>query len=736
MTTSVGWAQRTRQRMLRGPLWLQIIAMRSYVASIQFRIDLWANAIRDSLVGLIPLTFTGAIIVMIANVPALSFQEWAQSVLGQSWRADLNLVADVTLGLMGLLCSVSTSLKTSAGLKAIDGQHQITQAAIACAATLAFFLAVLPGSDLQINSLGYASVLVGIVVGICSAELMHLSGRWLPRHEGLSSMEPGVPLKDSIQLAQQAALMLLTLWGIKAAWGNLAEQLDTSALDSLTEAVAEACQSSGSTSWLNILMSLLTQLLWLAGVNGGQVLLGWGMSGSACVAPPSVVYPSSGASIAFMNTFGHMGGAGATWGLILACLLKVKDRSLRTLCWYSTVPAVLNVNELLLFGLPLVFGRPLMVPFLVSPALSISVAMLMVNWLNVPMDVVSVPWSMPVFLSGYAITGSFWGCVVQALGIGLSALIYLPFLTKLESHRAERRKIILQEAVEEIATTATNVKFLERSDNVGDVARGLLRDFQADLGGPRVSVVYQPQHDVLGRVVGVEALLRWNSCEHGLIPTVAIVNLAEECHAIHDIGTWVASQVCSDIARWREVGFQGLKVSINMSPVQLEHRYWCQTLAGALRQHGVASANLGVEITEGRMLSSSVQAEQTLTDLQSLGVPLAMDDFGMGHTSLMYMQRFNVASIKLDGQLTRGVEYNIVNQDIIRAIAGLGHARGVSVVAEFVETAAQRDALVGLGCHFFQGWLYSPAVTAEELPKYVRSHGLVTGASAQVGPGY
>jgi len=139
----------------------------------------------------------------------------------------------------------------------------------------------------------------------------------------------------------------------------------------------------------------------------------------------------------------------------------------------------------------------------------------------------------------------------------------------------------------------------------------------------------------------------------------------------------------------------------------------------ALHTHGLDAQSLDLEITEGRMISSSQQADATLAELEALQLKLSMDDFGMGCTSLLYMQRFRMHSIKLDGRLTRDVPDNPVNQDIIRAVARLGASQGVCVVAEFVEREAQRDLLRELGCDLFQGWLYSPALPAAELPLYL-----------------
>jgi len=133
---------------------------------------------------------------------------------------------------------------------------------------------------------------------------------------------------------------------------------------------------------------------------------------------------------------------------------------------------------------------------------------------------------------------------------------------------------------------------------------------------------------------------------------------------------------------------------------------------------------LELEVTEGRTLTTTTQADATLRKLCALGVHLSMDDFGMGCSSLLYMQRFAMSAIKIDGSLTRDVMTNNVSSDIIRTIGLLGKKQGVRVVAEFVETPQQRDKLADLGCDQFQGYLFSPAISSEAFLLYwMRYHG-------------
>ena len=259
---------------------------------------------------------------------------------------------------------------------------------------------------------------------------------------------------------------------------------------------------------------------------------------------------------------------------------------------------------------------------------------------------------------------------------------------------------------------------LQRFDALGDFARALHADFENALGKPQVFQVYQPKHDIDGKVCGVEALLRWTHPVHGPIMPAAIVNVAEESHLINKIGNWSLETACATLQQWKHQGVHGICMSVNLSPVQLEDTSYVPLVQQCLQRYDLSPSELELEVTEGRTLTTTKQSDATLRQLCELGVHLAMDDFGMGCSSLLYMQRFSMSAIKIDGCLTRDVLTNSVSSDIIRTIGMLGQKQGVRVVAEFVETLEQRDKLAELGCDEFQGYLFSPAISSTAFMSY------------------
>jgi EAL domain-containing protein (putative c-di-GMP-specific phosphodiesterase class I) len=309
------------------------------------------------------------------------------------------------------------------------------------------------------------------------------------------------------------------------------------------------------------------------------------------------------------------------------------------------------------------------------------------------------------------------------VGLAISTAVYLPFVRRSEARRHALQDLMFIDATQAILAKGQRGQLVvRRRDGIGMIARGLLADLKADLARNALTLNYQPKHDRTGRVVGVEALLRWSHASHGPISPAVAVNLSEDSGDIHQLGLWVLDQAFACKARWNAQGFEALTMSINVSPVQLSNPELPKWVAQKLVAYRLDPRTIELEITESAEIPSSELVDDILEKLTQTGVHLSMDDFGMGYSSLLYMRRFHVHAIKIDGSLTRDVLCNRTNADIIRTIVSLGQAQKADVVVEFVETLAQRDALAQMGCDLFQGHFYSPALSEERCVEYFKRH--------------
>ncbi len=226
---------------------------------------------------------------------------------------------------------------------------------------------------------------------------------------------------------------------------------------------------------------------------------------------------------------------------------------------------------------------------------------------------------------------------------------------------------------------------------------------------------YQPQIEAeSGHIIGVEALIRWRHPEIGIISPAKFIPLAEETGLIIPLGEWVLREACRQAALWQAQGHR-LIMSINLSARQFEDRELVPKIRSILSEAALDPAWVELEMTEGAIIHNTDRAVQILRELRALGLRLCVDDFGTGYSSLSYLRRFPLDVLKVDRSFVQDVTEDSAGQAIVRAVIDLAHALRLKVIAEGVETEAQRECLVALGCDAMQGFLFSPPVSIEKL---------------------
>ncbi len=244
-------------------------------------------------------------------------------------------------------------------------------------------------------------------------------------------------------------------------------------------------------------------------------------------------------------------------------------------------------------------------------------------------------------------------------------------------------------------------------------------DLRNALEAGQLQLFYQPQVSLADRrIVGAEALLRWQHPEQGLIPAAEFIQLAEETGLIMPIGEWVLQEACSQLLTWDEQGAQRLRISLNISGVQLHRSALFELVQSVLQKSGVQPDRLEFDIGESTFLAVTEKNLDVLHRLQSLGVGLAIDDFGAGYTSFGYLQRLHADRLKLSRSLLEGVPSNRDKSVIVDAITSLGEKFGIPILAAGIETEEQLHFAHKIGCKTGQGFLFAEALPPDRFQRF------------------
>ncbi|MGD9560316.1 MAG: EAL domain-containing protein, partial [Oscillospiraceae bacterium] len=467
----------------------------------------------------------------------------------------------------------------------------------------------------------------------------------------------------------------------------------------------------------SILFVFITNFLWFFGVHGSNVLEG--VAQSIFHNPETIASTAPFLTKPAIDVFILMGGCGTTISLLVAILLFGKQKNNRSLAKMAAIPMLFNVNELMVFGLPIVFNAVFFIPFLLVPLVCVGTTALAITTGLVPPPMNQVEWVMPIFVNGYQATGSIRGALLQVVNILVGALIYRFFLVRYEVRTNERMLGNLATLVGELKKSedaGEPLVLLELKGPVGGVSKMLAADLSHVMRRPdSLRLFYQPQYNSDGQCVGAEALLRWEHPICGMIYPPLLIGLAGEMGLLNALEREIFRIAAEDITAMHKENICPGSVSVNVTAATLKDPTFVAYLKELLAAHPDVKDTLCIELTEQMSFILSETVKDRLKAVHEMGIRFAVDDFSMGHTSVKYLQSNLFDVVKLDGSLVSDMMVNERSAEIVQSIVKMGQSMGFEVLAEYVETEAQRDKLKELGCHLYQGYLYSPAIPLAEL---------------------
>jgi lactose/cellobiose-specific phosphotransferase system IIC component len=686
-------------------------------------------AIRNGFLLCLPLVVAGALAILINNLPFPDYQANMAQIFGEDWSKIGNLVWQGAFGILSLpmLIGISYHLATLYNQRYLANP---VSPVIAALVALSSLMIVMPADAEKgvVQHLGTSGLFVSMVVAIVSTRIF----LYLARIRQLQMLIYAEGMEATILQAFACLLPgILTMFFFAVFTFGFGALTGMSVHQCVHDLLLYPFRFFQDTFDTGVTYVFITHVFWFFGIHGTNVLdpmthdIFEAASQSNLAALEAGLPPPHVVTKLFLDTFVFMGGSGSSICLLAALLITNRKDGSRRLAKISLAPGLFNINEVLLFGLPVILNPVFLLPFVLVPLTLMLTSFIAVRYGLAPGASIAMVWTTPPLLSGYFATGGMLaGSLLQCFNLVLGTLIYVPFVKIFDRLRAERQKKAMN-ALMDIACSnivgPSGKKCLDRSDEIGVLARVLAGDLERALKrGEGLYLEYQPQVDRLsGKVVGAEALVRWRHPEYGLIPAPIMVAISEDGDFMQALGLWVLNEACAERARWRQRELEdSFKTSVNVSIRQLDDTALPDKVIRCLECHRLQRNMIGIEVTESIALDPDAPHNQILNQIHDLGIAISIDDFGMGHSSLVYLKYFPVNTLKIDKVLSEDVATSRTCVEIISTIVELCRALDVKIVVEFVENQKQIDMLGKLGCHIFQGYFYSPPLSGEDMLAY------------------
>lgn len=472
-----------------------------------------------------------------------------------------------------------------------------------------------------------------------------------------------------------------------------------------------------------LLFAGLNSSFWFLGLHGYQALLPWVdtleqalyLNSATVMAGGDATYPMNSA---FLGAFVFIGGCGATLSLIIAILLVSQEHHVRLIALASIPIALLNVNEILLFGLPIILNPRLFLPFFLVPMVNVVVGLFLTQNGWVGSAVAAVPFNTPVILNALLATkGDLAAVVMQVFNCFLGVLFYLPFIKGIDL-QARRRKLAMKSMetlydrrLEEAAYSYDPVQQATRAR----LGNRVLREKLALLDEQEFVLHFQPQvWSDQGDIKGCEALIRAVDARGNITPPSEFLPWMEQAELMPELDIWVVKACCLQMHKWRQQGID-VAISFNLTAQSLENEEVIDTLLYEVHQ---SPGRYIAEITEESLAGNFTQVRLHIEKLRAVGVKIAIDDFGTGYSSLSYLHRYPVDIVKIDRSFVVALAGER-GQQVFTGLLALAETLALDIVVEGVETRWQRDWINAHAVQLaVQGWYYSKPMPEDQFRSY------------------
>ena len=660
------------------------------------------KSIKDGFAGIMPVLLIGAFIFMLVELQIPLYLDAMSGVPGRDWYITFEQIYHGVLGIipMAIVFSISytLALNTTQTTSRVLSPLVPSLVGVSCL----FIIVVIPGTSNRFIDMSGAGVFLAVTVAVISHFLFFFFYRFR-----LAVVRPGASTSylGQIVLLLEPVLFTILIFGIIRLIFNVTNtfNIPTFFYDRIIGFLAGVYNRFNSPLMFVIFFTFFSQLFWFLGLHSGDVVL-------------DVYYYAGGSEVLcpdFFQLFVFTGGGGVL-ALIFAILVVRWKHAMRP-ALFSLPIGIANIGMPILYGLPVLFNPLFLIPFIFAPVFSGIIAHMAVSaGMSAAIAPGVVASTMPPGISGWMATGSAMAGVVQIIGLVISTFIYLPFAWAAGSSSEERCDFAIEQLMSRDAAP-----YLARKDDVGVFANSLFEEMEYDLRRRRgFYLEYHPMIDSHNRMLSFEARIRYRHISLGPLPTELVQALVEEGRLDCDLNAFVIEEAFASLQNLREYGFTDLLMTINLSPKHLGKPKTLKMMQDALIKYNINPAMIRIELSAHEVLGPGFDPWTLFDALEPIGLKVIINNFSLQLTHFNNLRRLGVKAIKLSNTLTHDVQYNKLSANVIMDI--VSYSKPMTIIAEEIETKAQRDVLAELGCDIFQGKHFSKPMEAADLALYLR----------------
>lgn len=662
----------------------------------------------------------GSFALLLTNFPLGVYQDFIRTWMNGAASAILETLYQISLGSLALVLTVTISISYG---HLTETDQLFLYPIVAVCSYLAFCGGIENQSDYIFNA---EWVFTAMVITLLSCVLFHKILKLGHRFERLHTTGADYLFNISIQCLIPVILVSLffavTGYVLRVAWDssnitNFGSYLFLKLFDKI----------SGNLFGI-LLYVVMTHLLWFMGIHGTNTLeaVSRHLFEQNVEINQSLVLaghiPTEIFSKTFLDTFVFIGGCGTALSFVLALYIASKQSHNRKMSFVALPSALFNISEIAVFGFPIIFNLTMLIPFILTPVILTLISASAIKAGLVPAVTQSVEWTIPVLLSGYQATGSVSGSLLQLFNLLVGVFIYMPFVRRSEKQETGKFKQAVRQMEQDMAAGERDgviPAYLSHKYPYYYYAKTLSMDLTNAMKRGQLQLFYQPQISSQGELHGMEALLRWNHPVTGYIAPPVLIRLAHESGILNELGYSLLDRACLDAQVIQNSVSNNICLSINISPKQLQDPGFFDKTLEIVRQYPLERIHIVLEITERAAMELSAELKKKMEYMKEQGLEFSLDDFGMGHNSLVQLQEGCFNEVKIDGNLVSQLPNNKSTREIISGIVQMSQNLNCRTIAEFVETEEQRDMLLSLGCVIYQGYYYSKALPPEEFLEYI-----------------